>query len=76
MSYRSVRESLIGGRNIPAVSQHQQGHSLTSICNSNSKVKSFAAVADKNLDLFSKNCRTLSVTSDDESSNGTLHLHA
>lgn len=71
MSYRSVRESLIGGRNIPAVSQHRRGRSLTSISNSNSKVDSSAAVADENLDLFSKNRRTLSVTSSDESSDGT-----
>ena len=75
MSYRSVRESLIGGRNIPAVSQHRRGRSLTSISNSNSKVDSSAAVADENLDLFSKNRRTLSVTSSDESSDGTSHSH-
>lgn len=64
---RNVRESLVGGRNIPALSRHRRGHSLTGISKE---------TADENLDLFSRNRRTLSVTSSDESSDGTgLPLH-
>jgi len=63
----NVRESLVGGRNFPALSRHRQGQSLTEISKETD---------DENLDLFSRNRRTLSVTSSDESSDGTgLPLH-
>uniref|UniRef100_A0A2N9FU02 Uncharacterized protein n=1 Tax=Fagus sylvatica TaxID=28930 RepID=A0A2N9FU02_FAGSY len=65
-NHRNVRESLIGGRNIPAGSQHRRGHSLTSISKDNA--------ADEHLDLFSKNRRTLSVTSSEESSDVSVKL--
>lgn len=54
---RSLRESLVGGRNILAESQHQRGRSLIGTRRN----------TDENLDLFSKNPRTLSVASSDES---------
>ncbi|XP_057971440.1 uncharacterized threonine-rich GPI-anchored glycoprotein PJ4664.02 [Malania oleifera] len=56
---RSVnsRESLVGGRNILDGSLHRRGRSLTG----------FSKEAAENLDLFSKNRRTLSVASSDES---------
>lgn len=59
---RNVRESLVGGRNIPAVSQHRRGRSLNGVIRD---------TTDENLDLFSRNRRSLSVTSSDESSDGT-----
>lgn len=59
---RNARESLVGGRNIPFGSQHRRGLSLN-----------LAKESDEgSLDLFSKNRRTLSVTSSDESSDGTF----
>ncbi|XP_057476203.1 uncharacterized protein LOC130764116 [Actinidia eriantha] len=54
---RSLKESLIGGRNIPARTQHRRGLSLTGMSRD----------TDENLDLFSRNRPTLSVASSDES---------
>ncbi|XP_059428322.1 uncharacterized protein LOC132162090 [Corylus avellana] len=65
MMNRNVRESLLGGRNIPALSRHRRGQSLTAISKE---------TADENLDLFSRNRRTLSVTSSDESSDVSVKL--
>lgn len=62
------RDSFMGGRNnIPLLAQHRRGQSLNLAGN---KVDA----ADENLDLFSKNRRSLSVTSSDESSDGTFFL--
>ncbi|PQQ09285.1 putative serine-rich protein [Prunus yedoensis var. nudiflora] len=64
MMNRNARESLVGGRNIPFGSQHRRGLSLN-----------FTKDSDEgNLDLFSKNRRTLSVTSSDESSDVSVKL--
>ncbi|XP_057481936.1 LOW QUALITY PROTEIN: uncharacterized protein LOC130768838 [Actinidia eriantha] len=54
---RSSKESLVGGRNIPARTQHRRGMSLTGMSKD----------TDENLDLFSRNRRSLSVASSDES---------
>ncbi|CAL5321852.1 unnamed protein product [Camellia sinensis] len=54
---RNLKESMIGGRNIPAGTQHRRGLSLTGMSRD----------ADENLDLFSRNRRSLSVASSDES---------
>ncbi|GFY83875.1 hypothetical protein Acr_03g0006490 [Actinidia rufa] len=54
---RSSKESLVGGRNIPARPQHRRGMSLTGMSKD----------TDENLDLFSRNRRSLSVASSDES---------
>jgi hypothetical protein len=74
-NYRSVngslRESLVGGRNIPVGSQyHRRGHSLTGggVFSKDTHNK------DENLDLFSKNRRSLSVASSDESSDGMFWI--
>ncbi|PNS99542.2 hypothetical protein POPTR_016G139500v4 [Populus trichocarpa] len=74
-NYRSVngslRESLVGGRNIPVGSQyHRRGHSLTGggVFSKDTHNK------DENLDLFSKNRRSLSVASSDESSDVSVKL--
>jgi hypothetical protein len=74
-NYRSVngslRESLVGGRNIPVGSQyHRRGHSLTGggVFSKDNHNK------DENLDLFSKNRRSLSVASSDESSDGMFWI--
>ncbi|KAG5248375.1 flocculation protein [Salix suchowensis] len=74
-NYRSVngslRESLAGGRNIPVGSQyHRRGHSLTGggVFSKDNHNK------DENLDLFSKNRRSLSVASSDESSDVSVKL--
>ncbi|GAV89118.1 hypothetical protein CFOL_v3_32538 [Cephalotus follicularis] len=56
-----LRESLVGGRNIPA---HRRGQSLNVISKD----------SDENLDLFSRNRRTLSVASSDESSEVSVKL--
>ncbi|XP_062072991.1 uncharacterized protein LOC133777431 isoform X2 [Humulus lupulus] len=62
------RDSFIGGRNnIPMLAQHRRGQSLNLAGN---KVDA----ADENLDLFSKNRRSLSVTSSDESSDVSVKL--
>ncbi|XP_028120638.1 leucine-rich repeat extensin-like protein 5 [Camellia sinensis] len=58
---RNLKESMIGGRNIPAGTQHRRGLSLTGMSRD----------ADENLDLFSRNRRSLSVASSDES-DGTI----
>ncbi|XP_030518292.1 sialidase isoform X2 [Rhodamnia argentea] len=61
---RSGREYLLGGRSGPAGPlSHRRGHSLTGISSSRD--------ADENLDLFSKNRRTVSVASSDESSDAS-----
>ncbi|CAL5422895.1 unnamed protein product [Camellia sinensis] len=54
---RNLKESMIGGRNIPAGTQHRRGLSITGMSRD----------ADENLDLFSRNRRSLSVASSDES---------
>uniref|UniRef100_A0A5B7AFL4 Putative GPI-anchored protein PB15E9.01c n=2 Tax=Davidia involucrata TaxID=16924 RepID=A0A5B7AFL4_DAVIN len=54
---RSLKDSLIGGRNTPVGSQHRRGLSLNGISRD----------TDENLDLFSRNRRSLSVASSDES---------
>lgn len=58
-SRNHLRESLVGGRNIGAGSQHNHRRGQ----------------ADDNLDLFSKNRRSLYVASADESSDGTTYHH-
>lgn len=57
---RNWRESLSGGRNAPLLSQHRRGHSFTGISRD----------SDENLDLFSKNRRSLSVAASDGSTDG------
>ncbi|KAJ7950140.1 mucin-17 isoform X1 [Quillaja saponaria] len=66
MSSRNGRESLFGTRITPVRSQqqHRRGQSLVGI----------AKESDENLDLFSKNRRTLSVASSDESSDVSVKL--
>ncbi|KAL7169461.1 hypothetical protein ACSBR2_034493 [Camellia fascicularis] len=61
---RNLKESMIGGRNIPAGTQHRRGLSLTGMSRD----------ADENLDLFSRNRRSLSVASSDESDVGSAKL--
>ncbi|KAF4392184.1 uncharacterized protein LOC115716388 [Cannabis sativa] len=62
------RDSFIGGRNnIPLLAQHRRGQSLNLAGNK-------ADAVDENLDLFSKNRRSLSVTSSDESSDVSVKL--
>ncbi|XP_057513591.1 uncharacterized protein LOC130795481 [Actinidia eriantha] len=53
----SSKESLLGGRNIPSRTQHRRGLSLTGMSKD----------TDENLDLFSRNRRSLSVASSNES---------
>ncbi|KAJ4832544.1 hypothetical protein Tsubulata_000105 [Turnera subulata] len=70
-SVNGLRESLVGGRNVPAAGsqQHRRGHSL------NGGGFSRADGGDENnLDLFSKTRRTLSVASSDESSDVSVKL--
>ncbi|KAK3405030.1 hypothetical protein EUGRSUZ_K01295 [Eucalyptus grandis] len=66
---RSGREYLFGGRSGPAgpQSHHRRGHSLVGVTSS----RNAAAAADENLDLFSKNRRSISVASSDESSDAS-----
>ncbi|OVA13687.1 hypothetical protein BVC80_1767g6 [Macleaya cordata] len=56
-SMSSKEYFLGGGRNIPAASQHRRGRSLTGI----------PKETDENLDLFSRNRRSLPIASSDES---------
>uniref|UniRef100_A0A2P2JA79 Uncharacterized protein n=1 Tax=Rhizophora mucronata TaxID=61149 RepID=A0A2P2JA79_RHIMU len=69
MNRSSLRESVAvgNGRNLPGLRQHLRGQSLTSFSNSKD-------AADENLDLFSKNRRTFSVASSDESSDVSVKL--
>ncbi|KDP21847.1 hypothetical protein JCGZ_00634 [Jatropha curcas] len=63
----SLRESLVGGRKFPAASlsqHHRRGQSLNGLSKD----------SDENLDLFSKNRRSLSVASSDESSDVSVKL--
>lgn len=71
MMNRNVRESLVGGRNFPAGSQqqHRRGGSLNLAVLSSSMKQD---PDESSLDLFSKNRRTLSVASSDDSSDGTF----
>ncbi|KAM1055287.1 hypothetical protein FF1_028857 [Malus domestica] len=62
---RNVMESLAGGRNFPTGSQHQQGQSLNLAPRDSD---------EGDLDLFSKNRRTFSETSSDESSDVSMKL--
>ncbi|XP_059668158.1 uncharacterized protein LOC132313422 [Cornus florida] len=57
MNRSSFKGSVIGGRNITAGSHHRRGLSLNGVPKD----------ADENLDLFSRNRRSLSVVSPDES---------
>ena len=69
MTSRNARESLFGPRNVPVALgslNHRRGLSLNGISNSRD--------SDDNLDLFSKNRRTLSVASSDESSDVSVKL--
>ncbi|KAL4021464.1 mucin-5AC [Cucumis melo var. makuwa] len=61
---RNWREPLSGSRNAPLLSQHRRGHSFTGISRD----------SDENLDLFSKNRRSLSVTASDDSSDASVKL--
>lgn len=75
MNRNNVRESLVAGRNTPAGSHHRRGRSLTltaGISNNSSVNRDATAAEENSLDLFSKNRRSLSVTSSDESSDGTF----
>ncbi|KAA8517623.1 hypothetical protein F0562_015097 [Nyssa sinensis] len=54
---RNLKDSLTGGRNMRVGSQHRRGLSLNGISKD----------TDENLDLFSRNRRSLSVVSSDES---------
>ncbi|KAJ4977739.1 hypothetical protein NE237_008519 [Protea cynaroides] len=54
---RSSRDSFAGGRSILNGSQHRRGRSISGVTRD----------TDENLDLFSRNRRSLSVTSSDES---------
>ncbi|XP_010036018.2 serine/arginine repetitive matrix protein 1 isoform X1 [Eucalyptus grandis] len=69
---RSGREYLFGGRSGPAgpQSHHRRGHSLVGVTSS----RNAAAAADENLDLFSKNRRSISVASSDESSDAASSI--
>ncbi|CAH2050775.1 unnamed protein product [Thlaspi arvense] len=58
---RSLKESLVGGRSIASGTQHRRGTSLSGMSRD----------TDENLDLFSRNRRSLSVVSSDES-DGTV----
>lgn len=65
MNRNSTRDSLVAARNFPVSHNHRRGHSLNG----------FSKDTDENLDLFSKNRRSLSVASSDDSSDGIiLHL--
>ncbi|KAI4353578.1 hypothetical protein L6164_002516 [Bauhinia variegata] len=68
MSSRNGRESLFGARNMAVGSLQQQKHRRGQSLNGISKDP------DENLDLFSKNRRTLSVASSDESSDVSVKL--
>ncbi|KAK6943346.1 hypothetical protein RJ641_024448, partial [Dillenia turbinata] len=59
MMNRSFKDSPTSGRNFPLTSQHRRGRSLTGI--------SKDTTTDENLELFSRNRRTLSVASSDDS---------
>ncbi|KAK6943290.1 hypothetical protein RJ641_028667 [Dillenia turbinata] len=59
MTSRSYKDPPISGRNFPVTSQHRRGRSLTGI--------SKDTTTDENLELFSRNRRSLSVASSDES---------
>ncbi|WCJ27865.1 hypothetical protein M5689_009588 [Euphorbia peplus] len=64
MNRSTARESLIGARNFPVASSHshnnhRRGHSLNGFSKD---------TTDENLDLFSRNRRSLSVASSDDSS--------
>ncbi|ESQ49206.1 hypothetical protein EUTSA_v10020404mg [Eutrema salsugineum] len=56
---RNLRESLAGGRNIPAISQFRRG-------SNNIPQNSFSRDSDENLDLFSKIRRSFPLASSDE----------
>ncbi|XP_015897886.3 uncharacterized protein LOC107431481 [Ziziphus jujuba] len=77
MNRNNVRESLVAGRNTPAGSHHRRGRSLTltaGISNNSSVNRDATAAEENSLDLFSKNRRSLSVTSSDESSDVSVKL--
>ncbi|XP_010464476.1 PREDICTED: serine/arginine repetitive matrix protein 2-like [Camelina sativa] len=59
---RNLRESLSGGRNIPAISQFRRGGSN----HNNISQNGFARESDENLDLFSKIRRSFPLASSDE----------
>ncbi|CAN8260043.1 unnamed protein product [Cochlearia groenlandica] len=61
---RNLRESLAGGRNIPAMSQLRRGNNNT---NNNMSQNGFYKDSDENLDLFSKIRRSFPLSSSEES---------
>ncbi|KAG7027524.1 hypothetical protein SDJN02_11538 [Cucurbita argyrosperma subsp. argyrosperma] len=61
---RNWRESIAGGRNGSVLSQHRHGHSFTGISRD----------SDENLDLFSKNRRSLSVAASEDSFDASVKL--
>ncbi|XP_022144099.1 serine/arginine repetitive matrix protein 2 [Momordica charantia] len=61
---RNWREPLSAPRNAPLLSHHRRGHSFTAISRD----------SDENLDLFSKNRRSLSVAASDDSSDASVKL--
>lgn len=58
------KEYFPGGRNVPIISQHRRGRSLTGI----------PRETDENLDLFSKNRRSLPIPSPEESDGKDLFI--
>ncbi|KAG7624489.1 hypothetical protein AtNW77_Chr3g0163851 [Arabidopsis thaliana] len=60
---RNLRESLAGGRNIPAISQFRRGNNNNS---NNISQNGFSRDSDENLDLFSKIRRSFPLASSDE----------
>lgn len=62
---RNLRESLAGGRNIPAISQFRRGSN-----NNNISQNGFSRDSDENLDLFSKIRRSFPLASSDELPDG------
>lgn len=64
---RNLRESLAGGRNIPAISQFRRG-------NNNVSQNGFSRDSDENLDLFSKIRRSFPLASSDELPDGSFQI--
>lgn len=69
---RNLRESLAGGRNIPAISQFRRGNNNN---NNNISQNGFSRDSDENLDLFSKIRRSFPLASSDELPDGSFQIH-
>jgi hypothetical protein len=69
---RNLRESLAGGRNIPAISQFRRGNNNNS---NNISQNGFSRDSDENLDLFSKIRRSFPLASSDELPDGSFQIH-